>query len=185
MTEKPIWEDGSPSALLSSCHPTCIEAISILGSHLRLKPRSLFDHMVQASETLDAIAFKAKEVDTDHEPRLTKTDVIGRDAAEVPDDVARSREGCRDALVEASVQHLMPLIQKERIRHTSRKALNTRMERHLNSGRKLLDDMMDDLGGGDPMGDKMRAVMAAYEKAYSALTAFILKGENIEQFEVE
>jgi hypothetical protein len=165
--------------------PTCIEAISILGSHLRLKPKSLFDHMVQKSETLDAIAVKAMEADTDHEPRLTKTYVISRDAAEVLDTVARSREVSRDALVEASVQHLMPLIQKERIRHVSRKALITKMERHLNNGRKLLDDMMDDLGDGDPMCDKMSAVMATYERAYSTLTAFILKGENIEQFEVE
>ena len=163
----------------------CIEAMNILGSHLRLKPKSLFDHMVQESETLDAIAIRAKRVNLDEQTRLAKTYVISRDAAELLDEAARSRKVSRDALVEASVQHLMPLIEKEQVRHTSRKSLVSRMERHLKSGRKLLDDMVADLGDNDPMSDKMKSVMAAYERAFSSISVFIQKGENIEDFKVE
>ncbi len=138
----------------------CIEAMNILGSHLGLKPKSLFDHMVQEPEILEAIATKARRLNLDDQPRLAKTYVISRDAAELLDEVARTRKVSRDALVDASVQHLMPLIEKEQVRHTSRKNLVARMERHLKSGRKLLDDMVADLGANDPMSDKMKNVMA-------------------------
>lgn len=100
-------------------------------------------------------------------------------------EVARSRQVSRDALVEASVQHLMPLIEKEQGRHTSHKSLVSRMGRHLKSGRRLLDDMVADLGDSDPMSDKMKNVMAAYERAFSSISVFIQKGENIENFKVE
>ena len=163
--------------------PKCIEAMHILGSHLRLKPKSLFDHMVQASKTLEAIAAKALESITDDQPRVTKTYVISRDAAELLDAVARTHQVSRDALVEASVQHLMPLIEKEQTRHAARKNLVLRMERHLKGGNKLLDAMIAELGTNDPMCDKMQNVMAAYERAFASITAFIAKGENIEGFD--
>ena len=163
----------------------CIEAMNILGSHLRLKPKSLFDHMVQEPAILDAIADRARGLEPDDQPRTAKTYVISRDAAELLDEAARSRQVSRDALVEASVQHLMPLIEKEQVRHTSRKSLVSRMERHLKSGRKLLDDMVADLGENDPMSDKMKNVMAAYERAFASISAFIHKGESIEDFEME
>lgn len=163
----------------------CIEAMNILGSHLRVKPKSLFDHMVQEPETLKAIATRARERNDDDQPQMAKTYVISRDAAEMLDAVARAHKVSRDALVETSVQQLMPLIQKEQVRHTSRKNLVLRMERHLKNGRKLLDDMVSDLGDNDPMCDKMENVMAVYERAFSSLSVFIQKGENIEGFNAE
>ena len=141
--------------------------------------------MVQESEILDVIATRAEGLELDDQPRLAKTYVISRDAAELLDEAARSRKISRDALVEASVQHLMPLIEKEQVRHTSRKDLVLRMERHLKSGRQLLDDMVADLGENDPMSDKMKNVMAAYERAFASISAFIHKGESIEDFEME
>lgn len=163
----------------------CIEAMNILGSHLRLKPKSLFDHMVQEPKTLEAIATKARACNDEDQPQMVKTYVISRDAAEMLDAVASAHKVSRDALVVTSVQHLMPLIQKEQIRHTSRKNFVSRMEHHLKNGRKLLDDMVNDLGENDPMYDKMKNVMAVYERAFSSLSAFIQKGENIEGFKAE
>ncbi len=165
--------------------PRCIEAMNILGSHLRLKPKSLFDHMVQEPETLQVIAARAQALDLEEKPRTAKTYVISRDAAEILDDVARSHSVARDALVEASVQHLVPLIQKEQVRHSSRKNLAARMAHHLDDGRQLLGEMVGDLGDHDPMCDQMRNVMAAYERAYATLTAFIHKGDNIEGFNTD
>ncbi len=97
--------------------------MNILGSHLRVKPKSLFDHMVQEPETLKAIATRARERNDDDQPQMAKTYVISRDAAEMLDAVARAHKVSRDALVETWVQQLMPLIQKEKVRHTSRKNL--------------------------------------------------------------
>jgi hypothetical protein len=116
---------------------------------------------------------------------VAKTYVISRDAAEILDQVARARQIPRDALVEASVQHLMPLIEKEQVRHEARKSLLSKMERHVKSGRRLLETMTADLGPNDPMSDKMQQVMGVYERAYSAMTDFIRKGENIEDFNAD
>ena len=91
----------------------------------------------------------------------------------------------RDRLVEASVRHLMPLIEKEQVRHGARKTLLTRMERHLKNGRQLLEAMTSELGPGDPMSDRMRQVMGTYERAYAAMADFVRKGDIIEDFELE
>lgn len=163
--------------------PKCIEAVNILGSHLRLMPKSLFDHLVQERKTLEAIASKTKEAVSEEDPRVAKTFVISRDASEVFSEVARRWKIPRDALVEASIQHLMPLIQKEQIRHDSRKLLFVKMERHLKGARKLFEDMSADLGDSDPMCANMSNVVTAYERAFAAIGEFIKKGESIEGFE--
>ena len=86
--------------------PKCIDAINILGQHLQLMPKSLFDHLVQERETLEAIATRAKASDPSDEPRATKTYVISRDAGEILGQLARRRKIPRDLLVEASIRHL-------------------------------------------------------------------------------
>lgn len=165
--------------------PNCIDAITILGSHLRLKPKSLFDHMVQKREILGAVAATISNDHAADPPRLVKAYVISRDAVLVLDDVARDSNVSRDALVEASVLHLMPLIQKEQTRHHARKALLLKMEHHLNSGRQLFDEMTGELGGNDPMCDQMKNVMGSYERAFAAMTTFVGKGKNIEDFDTD
>lgn len=165
--------------------PSCIEAINVLGSQLRLKPKSLFDHMVQERQTLEAMAAAVREINLDETARVAKTYVISRDAAVILEEVARARKVSRDLLVEASVQHLTPLIEKEQLRHKARKTLLARMERHLKGGRTLLDAMTDELGPYDPMSDKMRQVMGVYDRAYAAMADFIRKGAIIEGFDTE
>ena len=165
--------------------PNCIDAITILGSHLRLKPKSLFDHMVQKRDALEAVAATIQTDTAEDRPRQVKAYVISRDTVLVLDEVAHIRNVPRDALVEASVMRFMPLIQKEQTRHHARKGLLLRMERHLKSGRKLFDDMKGDLGSTDPMCDQMKNVMGAYERAFAAMTAFVGKGKNIEGFDAD
>jgi transcriptional regulator of met regulon len=79
----------------------------------------------------------------------------------------------------------MPLIQKEQARHSARKNLLAKMERHLQTGRKLRDEMRQDLGRNDPMSEKMKQVMETYERAFAGIAEFIKKGENIEGFNTE
>jgi hypothetical protein len=53
--------------------PSCIDAITILGSHLRLKPKSLFDHIVQKREILEAVAATIKNDSATDLPRHGKS----------------------------------------------------------------------------------------------------------------
>ena len=165
--------------------PNCIDAITILGSHLRLKPKSLFDHMVQKREILEAVAATINNDNATDLPRPVKAYVISRDAVLVLDDVARENNVPRDALVEASVLHLMPLIQKEQARHHARKALLLKMERHLKSGRKMFAEMKSELGSNDPMCEQMKNVMGSYERTFAAMNDFVGKGKNIEDFDTD
>jgi hypothetical protein len=164
--------------------PRCIDAINILGQHLQLMPKSLFDHLVQEHDTLEAIAAKTKEVDLADGRRTTKTYVISRDAGQILRVIARRFKVPRDDLVEASIRHLMPLIEREQVRHDSRKGLAKKMEAHLEKARNLLDEMVADLGDGDPMCDGMKNVITHYEREFSAIAEFIKKGETIEHFEI-
>ena len=46
----------------------------------------------------------------------------------------------------------------------------------------LQEHVVGELGDADPMCDKMRSVMAVYERAFASLSVFIQKGEMIEGF---
>jgi hypothetical protein len=163
----------------------CIEAIHILGMHLQLMPKSLFDHLVQERDTLEAIAKETQASVTTDEPRTSKTYVISRDAGEILNRVSRKWKIARDALLETSIRHLMPLIEKEQVRHTCRKQLIFKMKAHLVKGRQLLDEMVADLGENDPMCSGMKNVVANYEKEFEAIAGFIKKGESIEGFDIK
>jgi hypothetical protein len=138
--------------------------------------------MVQDPETLDALAANVKKTSSNADTRVAKTFVISRDAADLFAEVARRWNIARDDLVEASIEHLIPLIQKEQIRHDSRKRLFVRMEQHLKRARALFEDMKAELGDSDPMCIKMGNAIAAYERALGSVGKYIEKGKNIENF---
>lgn len=165
--------------------PRCVDAISILNSHLRLKPKSLFDHVVQEKAILEAAASKIEKSHPDEMSRTTKTYVISRDAADTLSDLAESRGIPRDDLVEVSIQHLMPLIHREQTRHRARISMLKRVRKRLESEKGLLKDMVTELGANDPMCNHMQNVVSSYEKMVSAMADFIEKGKSIENFDVE
>ena len=165
--------------------PKCIDAIAILGQHLQLMPKSLFDHLVQERETLEAIATKTKASNPSDEPRTAKTFVISRDAGEVLGQIARRWKISRDLLVEASIRHLMPLIEREQVRHSLRKGLIKKMREHLDRGNVLFEEIKAALGDSDPMCGGMKNVLASYAREFSTISACIEKGEAIEHFEIE
>jgi len=162
----------------------CVDAIQILGSHLRLKPKSLFDHLVQENTTLETIASEIINSPADNTSKIAKTYVISRDAAEILDTVAAKRKISRDDLVEISIGHLIPLIQKEQVRHESRKMLLKKMEDGLYREKRLLQEMISGLGESDPMCSRMQNAVSSYEKMVLEMAEFIKKGKSIEKFTV-
>ena len=162
----------------------CVDAIQILGSHLRLKPKSLFDHLVQENTTLETIASEIINSPADNTSKIAKTYVISRDDAEILDTVAAKRKISRDDLVEISIGHLIPLIQKEQVRHESRKMLLKKMEDGLYREKRLLQEMISGLGESDPMCSRMQNAVSSYEKMVLEMAEFIKKGKSIEKFTV-
>jgi hypothetical protein len=101
------------------------------------------------------------------------------------DNVSKSFKAPRDALVEYSVQRLLPVIAKEREKHEKRKAVLGEIEEHFKTGEKLLKKIKDALGDEDPIYYKLETVMAVYENTYNSIESFIEKGKIIEDFDPE
>jgi hypothetical protein len=161
----------------------CIEAISIIASQLGIKQKSLFDHLFSDPQALSVIARKVSNARLEISNRVQKTFVISRGALVCLEDVSKSFNAPRDALIEMSVQRLLPIIVDERKRHTQRKAVIARVQQHLQEGRDMLKKASQTLGADDPLTDRLSSAMGVYENAFKHMTNFIEKSEGIETFE--
>jgi len=163
----------------------CINAISILATHLGIKQKSVFDHLMEKTQVLHEIAKDLEKVAFDRETRTQKTFVISRRSLLSLEKISGDFNMPRDALIEYSVQRLLPIILKEREKHEFRKQLFSKTERHFYESRELLKNAQRLLGSEDPLTRRLNAMMATYENVFDELKAFIEKGKRIEAFEAE
>lgn len=163
----------------------CIEAISIVAAQLGIKQKSLFDHLAQDSESLNAIAKEVQNARVRAENRIQKTYVMSRKSLSLLDEISRAFNAPRDALVEFSVRRLLPVIDNEQKKYDRRKAAFSGIQQHFNQGRRLLDKMIDELGEDDPVVDKLSAVMETYAIAAKAIAAFLERTRGIQNFDPE
>lgn len=163
----------------------CIDAISIVAAHLGIKKKSLFDHLIEDAGSLRSIAREVQNVRLSRQGRIQKTFVISRKSLMSLDNVSKRFHAPRDALVEYSVQRLLPIIAREREKHEKRKKVLGEIERHLKNGEKILKQIQTELGDEDPMYHKFETAMTVYENAHNSIESFIEKGKIIEDFEPE
>ncbi len=161
----------------------CIGAISVVAAHLGIKQKSLFDHLVEDMHSLTAIARELKNAKLRAQNRIQKTFVISRKSLHSLDAVSRSHNAPRDALVEFSVQRLLPIIINEQKRHQARKIMRQEIANHLDAGLKLLARIDNVLGPEDPVHSKMNALMSSYHSTLAAINDFIERGKLIEDFD--
>jgi hypothetical protein len=163
----------------------CIGAISIVATHLGIKQKSLFDHLVEDMSSLRAIARELKNTSVRTQNRVQKTFVISRKSLRSLETVSKSHNTPRDALVEFSVQRLLPIIIHEQKRHQTRKKMRNEILAHLEAGKTLLARIKDALGTEDPVLSRMAALMLSYNNTFAAIDAFIERGKLIEEFDPE
>ncbi len=163
----------------------CIGAISVVATHLGIKQKSLFDHLVEDMHSLTTIARELKNAKLRAENRIQKTFVISRKSLLSLDAVSRSHNAPRDALVEFSVQRLLPIIINEQKRHQARKKMRQEIAGHLDTGLKLLARIDNVLGPDDPVFAKMNALMSNYHHTFASINDFIERGKLIEDFDPE
>jgi hypothetical protein len=161
----------------------CIDAISIVAAHLGIKQKSLFDHLVEDARNLRSIAREIKNIKLSRQGRIQKTFVISRKSLISLDSVSKNYDAPRDALVEVSVQRLLPIIAKEREKHSKRKEMLGSIADHFKEGKSLLYKLRNVLGVEDPVCQKLETVMAAYENAYANIESFVERSKIIEKFE--
>jgi hypothetical protein len=159
-----------------------IEAMSIVAVHLGIKQKSLFDHLIEDVQSLNLIA---REVESDRFStlnRVQKTYVISRKTLSCLDETSKRFNAPRDALVEYSIQRLMPVINRERERHRKRKEILRDMTELLENGLEVLQKSRSLLGEEDPVSVRLESAMRSLVNTQGHVKDFVEKGEIIEEF---
>jgi uncharacterized protein (UPF0147 family) len=163
----------------------CIDAISIVATHLGIKQKSLFDHLIEDIQSLSSIAREIQNSKLSMENRIQKTYVMSRKTLLSLDQISKDFNTPRDALVEYSIQRLLPIIAREREKHEKRKNIRRELTAHFKGGVDILHKINELLGDDDPIFEKFGTVMAVYQKAYDQIESYIEKGKIIEEFELD
>jgi hypothetical protein len=159
-----------------------IETISVVATHLGIKQKSLFDHLIDDISSLNLIA-QELERDTFHSlDRVQKTYVLSRKTLTSLEEVSKKFDAPRDALVEYSIKRLLPVVEEERERHLKRKLVLAEVTEFLGQGEEILKNSRGLLGEDDFVYEKLETSMKGILNAYNSIAAFVEKGEMIEDF---
>ena len=159
-----------------------IDVISIVAAQLGIKQKSLFDHLIEDVKSLNVIANEIEDEAFGALDRIQKTFVVSRRTLSCLEETSRQFNAPRDALVEYSIQRLLPVIAKERERHRKRKDILNDINIHLEQGLKILEKARSLLGEEDPVYAKFESAMHASVNAQAHIEDFVRKGSVIEDF---
>jgi hypothetical protein len=159
-----------------------IEAMSIVAVHLGIKQKSLFDHLIEDVQSLKLIAREVESERFSTTSRIQKTFVISRKTLSCLDETSRRYNAPRDALVEYSIQRLMPVIAREREKHRKRKEILNDINANLEDGLRILKKSRKALGEDDPVFIRLESAMKTLVNTQHEIAAFIEKGKIIEEF---
>ena len=159
-----------------------IDALSIVAVHLGIKQKSLFDQLIEDAGSLSHIAREMESDDFSTLERVQKTYVISRKTLRSLEEISRQFDAPRDALVEYSIQRLLPVIAREREKHQKRKEILQDIDTHFEQGLKILKKTRALLGENDPVYAKLEAAMGACMHARDNIDQFVERCEIIEEF---
>ena len=159
-----------------------IEAMSIVAVHLGIKQKSLFDHLIEDARSLSLIAQEIESEKFSTISRVQKTYVISRKTLSCLEEISKRFKAPRDALVEYSIQRLLPVIAKEREKHRKRKEILRDINAQLENGLIILQKSKALLGENDPVFVRLESAVKALANAQRSIEAFVEKGKIIEEF---
>jgi|TARA_B100000315_G_scaffold6093_2_gene6140 hypothetical protein len=159
-----------------------ISAITIVATHLGIKQKSLFDHLAEDIKSLSSIARAINYSVLQSKDRIQKTYVISRRSLSFLDKISKDFDAPRDALVEYSIQRLMPLISSEKEKHEKRKIIFGELLHHLKEGKKILRKSIHLLGQEDPVVEQVAEAMTVCGNTCRNIESFIERGKIIEEF---
>lgn len=162
--------------------PRSIDALSLLAGQLGIKQKSIFDHLVDDTRTLQALAREIEKREAIQEERVPKTYVISRKTLENLEQVCKRYQTPRDALVEFSIERILPLIKEEKKKHQNRQQLKDKLDRFLSSSRELLEDADNILDRDDPVFEQIYQMARATQSGCDEIDQIIEKGKRLEEF---
>jgi hypothetical protein len=162
--------------------PRAIDVLSIVATQLGIKQKSLFDHLIEDVKSLNVIANEIEDEAFGALERIQKTFVVSRRTLSCLEQTSREFNAPRDALVEYSIQRLLPVIAKERERHRKRKEVSKDINAHLEQGLKILQKARSLLGEEDPVYTRFESAMNGMVNAHAHIDDFVKRGSVIEEF---
>ena len=162
--------------------PRAIDVLSIVATQLGIKQKSLFDHLIEDVKSLNLIANEIEDEAFGALERIQKTFVVSRRTLSCLEQTSRQFNAPRDALVEYSIQRLLPVIAKERERHRKRKEVLNDINAHLEQGLKILQKARSLLGEEDPVFARFESAMHGLVNAQAHIEDFVKRGSVIEDF---
>jgi hypothetical protein len=159
-----------------------IDAIGLVAIHMGIKQKSLFDHIIEDIDALDALAKTIRVRQFKKIPRIQKTYVLSRRTIDALEGISQTYGTPRDALVEYSVQKLESIINAEKLRHEERKKLQQNVSAHFKDGEKLYQKAVAILGKDDPFCRRLEKAIFLCRKTEEELFDFIEKSKVIEDF---
>jgi len=163
----------------------CIEAITVVATQLGIKQKSLFDHITEDTKLLELLAREVDGRQARPPSRVQKTYVVSRRSLRSLDEISQTFNAPRDALIELSVKRLLPVIEREQVRHRQRKQVLESIKLHFLKGQQILKETEKVLGAGDVVHAKLESAMTVYANALGQIAAMVARGEIIEDFDVE
>ena len=159
-----------------------IDVLSVVATQLGIKQKSLFDHLIEDVKTLNAIANEIEDEAFGALDRVQKTFVVSRRTLSSLEETSRQFNAPRDALVEYSIQRLLPVIAREREKHSKRKAVLNDINAHLEQGLRILQKAQSLLGEEDPVYARFGSAMHSLVNAQSHIEGYVKRGSVIEDF---
>jgi hypothetical protein len=158
-----------------------IDALSILAGQLGIKQKSLFDHLIEDTQALHMIASEFASVGQAVQ-RVAKTYVVSRKTLENLEKVSEQYNTPRDALVEYSIERILPLLLREKEKHRKRKMLMEELGAYQARGAELLLKAEGELGEDDPIFIEILNMVRSVNNCYHQLELCVAKGNKIENF---
>lgn len=159
-----------------------IETLAVVSIHLGVKQKSLFDHLIEDSKSLNSIA---RQIQTDRFSelvRIQKTFVLSRGTLLKLESASELFQMPRDALVEYSIRRLNAIIEEEREKHEMRKKLLDEMRVFVERGHELLETCRNLLSDEDPLTMAVAGAVKSCADAGHSIEQMVERGRVIEDY---
>ena len=163
----------------------CIQAINIVATQLGLKHRSLFDYLVEDTDSLETLAKEIVKIEPNKNKGSQKSFIVSRDTLKDIDGFCEKLKISRDTLIELSVRRLLPIIEKETKSHNKRKELFELVDKQYQESRKVLDLIKKGVGLEDPAYKAYQATVVACKQVKKQFNDILSKGKVLEGFNPE
>ena len=165
--------------------PEFIEALSILSGRLGLKQKSLFDYLLEDSDSLIAIARSNPRENLEKKSRIQKTFVISKKSLSSLEKLLSEVEASRDDLVEYAIQRLLPILLKERSQQKKRETVLSEIVQHFERSIELMRKIEKSVGKDDSLYEYYSAVIETYRDAFDKMENLVQQGKRISKLRME